>query len=609
MIIAMTGEGVLRKLVVVLALLLVPGLAWGQKDQKNKKNPPPQQQRQRQQPQPQMRQRQQPQPQQRPQPQMRQGRQISPYQQRQPMAVQPQRREYPRQQPNQRMGAQPRTYPGGTERGPHPGVAQPGIHPVPMENRPGMRPGGAIMSRPQRLLPPQESQERIQSFNRSRAGMSGINSRPLPPGRVIALQNGHHVIETNEGRRLEVRPNGTLERVRMPDGREAAFRADGRIRSFRTPNGMIVEHGFHGERRIVTRGSRGDRVVSMGPHRGYYERPYYTRHGATYVQRTYVFNRVTYTRVYRSYSYNGVTYYRYAPINYYHLGYYRWASSPWPAPVRYQWGWYAAPPPWYAYYGTYFAPAPSYPTASLWLTDFLLAANLEAAYEDHANAEATPGQANATTPEAQSKSFTPQAAAAGDESAQLNLEVKEEVAQEVKQQLADEQTAAANPEQDASAADQPPPALSPLHKTFVVSTTLAEMTDEGQECQLTAGDVIKRLDTTPDQNSSVRTLVRSSKPGDCERESVILVQVNDLQEMHNSFQAQVDSGLKTLAENQGQGGIPSAPDVTLSPGEAPPPAPDAAYAERALQKQQSAADAAETELQQEASSQQDGPNN
>jgi hypothetical protein len=504
--------------------------------------------------------------------------------------------------------------------GPYRDSAQPGMRPAsPMGNRPGIQPGRAVMSRQPRLLPPQESQERIQTFNRSRAGMSGINSRPLPPGRVIALQNGHHVIETNEGRRLEVRQNGTLERVRMPDGREAAFRPDGKIRSFRTPNGMVVEHGFHGERRVVTMGPRGDRVVSMGRHRGYYERPYYTRHGATYVQRTYVMNNVTYTRVYRSYRFKGATYYRYAPVRYYHPAYYRWVDSPWPAPVHYQWGWYAAPPPWYGYYGTYFAPAPVYPTASLWLTDFLLAANLEAAFQTRENADAAQAQAGNAAPEAESKFFSPQSAAAEDESAQLTPEVKQEIAEEVARQLADERAAAASSQQGAATspeqggpapdADQSPPALNPTHKTFVVSSTLTEMTDEGKECQLTAGDVLKRLDTTPDQNNSVRTLVRSARPGDCERESVVLVSVNDLQEMQNSFQAGVDSGLKTLADNQGQGGLPPAPDASVLPGEAPPPAADTGYAVTALQKQQSAADAAENEMVQDASAQQGQPNN
>jgi hypothetical protein len=442
--------------------------------------------------------------------------------------------------------------------------------------------------------------------------MRGINGRPLPRGQVLVRPDGRQIISTSRGRRIEVRPNGTVERIRMSDGREAAFRRDGRIRSFRTPNGMLVEHGLHGQRRIVTVGPRGDRVVSMGPHRGYYQRPYYTRGGATYVQRTYVVNSVTYTRVYRSYYYGGATYYGYAPVYYYHPVYYGWAYNPWPAPVYYQWGWYAAPPPWYAYYGPYFAPAPAYPTASLWLTDFLLAADLQAAYQARADANAdaqAQGQANQAAPQAQANSYAPQPAAAGNESVQLTPEVKQEIAEEVRRQLADEQAAASNPQQAAPAADQAPPALNPIHKTFVVSTTLAETTDEGQECQLTAGDVLKRLDTTPDQNNSVRTLVRSSKPGDCERESVVPVSVNDLQEMQNNLQAQIDSGLKTLADNQGKSGLPSPPDVAVVPGEVPPPAADTDYAETALQKQQSAADAAENQMEQDALAQQGQPNN
>ena len=70
-------------------------------------------------------------------------------------------------------------------------------------------------------------------------------------------------------------------------------------------------------------------------------------------------------------------YYRYVPGYYYHPGF---MAGPTirgqPLFITIGAGLLA---PWF--YGGYFAPAPYYPTASLWLTDYLLAENLKHAYE------------------------------------------------------------------------------------------------------------------------------------------------------------------------------------------------------------------------------------
>ena len=141
---------------------------------------------------------------------------------------------------------------------------------------------------------------------------------------------------------------------------------------------MHIEHGLNGSRRIEST-HNGARIVTTGRHSGYVQRPYVTRGGRTYVSRTVVINHVAYARVYRSYSYHGYCcYYGYHPAFYYGPAYYGWAYNPWPAPVYYGWGWGGAP--WYGYYGGYFAPYPTYPSAAFWLTDYLIAANLQAAY-------------------------------------------------------------------------------------------------------------------------------------------------------------------------------------------------------------------------------------
>jgi hypothetical protein len=67
--------------------------------------------------------------------------------------------------------------------------------------------------------------------------------------------------------------------------------------------------------------------------------------------------------------------------------------------------------------------------------------------------------------------------------------------------------------------------------------------------------------------------------------------------MHNQFRQQIDSGLKTLADNQGKNRLPAAPDTHTSAGEVPAPAPDDVQAE--LQKQQADANQTETEVKQQ----------
>lgn len=60
----------------------------------------------------------------------------------------------------------------------------------------------------------------------------------------------------------------------------------GHVRSIQA-HGVKVERTTHGARHVETV-HNGRRVVAMGGHRGYMERPYLNRNGRTYVQRTYV---------------------------------------------------------------------------------------------------------------------------------------------------------------------------------------------------------------------------------------------------------------------------------------------------------------------------------
>ena len=397
--------------------------------------------------------------------------------------------------------------------------------------------------------------------------------------------------------------------VALKGGGQASIRPNGQIRSV-DKNGMHIEHGMHGGRTVVSE-HNGARVVTTGRHGGYVQRPYAVRNGHTYVSRTYVVNGHAYAHVYRSYNYGGRAYYGYYPGYYYHPGFYGWAYNPWPAPVAWGWGWGGAP--WYGYYGGYFAPYSVYPTAAFWLTDYLLSASLQAAYAARAEANASAGQADASAAPADGGDQT---AASGDSNAAtLTPEVKQAIADEVKAQLASEQAAAApaassgSSSGSTSGAPQPtassgevPAALDPAHTTFIVASDLA-VTADGQECGLTQGDVLTRIDNTPDADQKVTVLVTSSKKTDCASGKKVAVSIDDLQEMHNHFMEQVDEGLKTLADKQGTGGLPKAPDTaTTTGGEVPQPPPDTSAA-AALQDQQAAADQTEAQVVKEAFSQ------
>jgi hypothetical protein len=341
----------------------------------------------------------------------------------------------------------------------------------------------------------------------------------------------------------------------------------------RTPNGRVIE----------THLSNGARVVSTSRGRGFVERPLVSRPG--YVQRTYVVGGRNSVRIYRGgYMYHGIAYNRYIPGYYYRPGFYAWAYNPWLSPAYYAWGWGAAP--WF--YDGYFAPAPFYPTASLWLTDYLVAADLQAAYD------AQQGGDGAVT-----QSAPPAAGGSADanayNSSAVSPAMRQAIADEVQRQLDAERAAAANPQQGkaAPAGDQAPPALDPDGRVFVVSTSL-QVNDANTPCSLTPGDIISRVDDTPGSDNAVGVSVLTSKKSDCRPGSQPRVMVSDLQEMQNDMHAQLDEGLQTLAKNQGTNGLPPAPDAVAVPNAAGQGVADNAAGQ--IQQQQADADQTEKEV-------------
>jgi len=184
----------------------------------------------------------------------------------------------------------------------------------------------------------------------------------------------------------------SVKQVSLRGGGTARVRSNGQIRSVNR-NGMHIEHNLHGGRTVVSERG-GKRIVTTGQHGGYVQKSYMTRGGHSYYSRTYYDHGHYRTGVYRGYNYRGYHYYGYHPGFYYNPGFYGWAGRPWGAPVYWgvgAWGWGGAP--WYAYYG--FTPYASYPGPAFWLTDYLIAANLQAAYADvGAGSPALPGIVN-----------------------------------------------------------------------------------------------------------------------------------------------------------------------------------------------------------------------
>jgi hypothetical protein len=354
---------------------------------------------------------------------------------------------------------------------------------------------------------------------------------------------------------------------------------------------LAIHRDVHGGTRFETRRADGRRVVGYGHGRGFTERAYYRTGNRVYVQRTYIYGGRHYVVAYRSYSYRGVVYYRYAPVYYYHPVFYGWVYNPWAAPVYYRWGWVGDP--WYPYYGYYFAPYPYYANASLWLTDYLLAENLRLAYEARANADA-----------AAAADYAAQGAAPAPQQTQVTLtpEVKQMIAEEVQRQLAAERAAAdqtqgaqASAAQAATSAEEAPPALDPNQRIFIVASNVDLAGNQG-ECAVTAGDVLMRTGTTPNEQNKIAVNVVTSKKGDCPVNTNADVDVAELQEMHNQFREKLDSGLKTLADNQGKNGLPPAPNTQTVKGEAPPPQADNDAASE-LQDQEKSGEQTEQEVQ------------
>ena len=375
------------------------------------------------------------------------------------------------------------------------------------------------------------------------------------------------------------------------NGHEAHYDRGGHVREVRGRDG-------HGREMAIRHDARGGRVIERGDHRvfvnraghGYVDRRF-GYHGHEFAARSYYYHGHPYAVYYNRWAYHGVFLEGYAPVAYYPPAFYGWVYNPWVAPVPYTWGFVAAP--WYAAYGWYFTPAPVYATASLWLTDYLIAQSLEAAYQERQDAAAAAAAA---------------AAPAAGGPVVMTPEVKQAIAAEVQRQIALENAESqqqGKTDLDPNSSGLPrilAEASAANPRIFVLGSGLTVDDATGQECTLTEGDVLRLSSPTPADATAANLQVFASKPQECAKGAVVAVQLTDLQEMQNHMRANIDNGMKDLQAHKG--GLPAPPaSAAASPTPAayapvaPPPDPNVASE---LAQEAKDADAAENEVLAEA---------
>jgi hypothetical protein len=438
------------------------------------------------------------------------------------------------------------------------------------------------------------SQTQIERLNASRSNMTGINRRPLPAGEMTVHPNGRMTLKAEGGRQYGLRANGTIASYSDRE-KTVSFDKQGKVSSIHTAS-MDIHNGAHGQRTIISHRADGSKVVSTGRHSGYVERNV-VMNNRSYVQRTTVINQRVYTRTFLANGFGGVAF---VPPAFFAPGFYGWAYYPWAAPISFTWGWFGAP--WYA--GPYFVASPRYPSAAFWLTDYMIGETLATAYQLHHDAAGFDDVSDDMSGDGSAADLTDAGTSADGDSAPetaradattpITAELKAELAEEIRQQLTNDNAEATNPSQ--ASFDMLPAALSTPNHVFVVSNDLDVTTTDQQLCALQAGDMLQLMTPAASDSGLVELRVASSKRLDCPAGVLVSVSLTDLQEMQNSFQAQIEAGLGTLRDNQGRNGLPSAPpDAVSAPprpvtGLAPFSAADSAVA---LDQQREQADQAE----------------
>jgi hypothetical protein len=404
-------------------------------------------------------------------------------------------------------------------------------------------------------------------LNSKRSLMRGINQKPLPEGKITVHANGNLTLRTSEGRQYGVRANGTISSF-SANGTSSSFNKKGQMTYLHTEK-TDVRHSRNGQRMAVTRVDNHTTVTVIGNHRGYIERTV-EHNNRTYVQRAVVVNNRVVTHTFVVYGFHGVVLTHYVSPVFYAPVFYSWVYHPWVRPAIYRWSWFGEP--WYLGPNPYFVAFASYPSASFWLTDYVLSQTLAAGYSEQQDvtADSSGGDdvsADNSSPDDETDVSDKLRAPV---TTPITPELKEAIADEVREQIAAENSAAIHPDNAAASYGELPSVLNERNHVFVASSVLEVTAGDQERCELQPGDVL-RLTTPPSDNSPlVELTVASSRKMDCPVGARVNVSMQAVQEMQNNLREQVASGLTTLKTNQGKDGLPVAPAEALSMPPLPP---------------------------------------
>ncbi|MGB6830389.1 MAG: hypothetical protein WBE41_20245 [Terracidiphilus sp.] len=402
---------------------------------------------------------------------------------------------------------------------------------------------------------------------------------PTANGAHSTTSNGIHSTTANGAHSTATGGNRTSPTNRTATGRVAPAgshtsqtrngavtrRANGGVSDVHdAKRGMDIHHGLDGGRRVSVTRHDGSRLVAERGRRGFIERRY-NYHGHDFARRSYYWHGRQYDRFYRGYYYHGAFMNVYAPGFYYAPAFYGWAYNPWYTPVPYAWGWGGSP--WFGFYGAYFTPYPVYAGPAFWLTDYLIAEQLQAAYAAQAAAAQTDGmlQVPWSAPVLVASLADPPLLPGDASAPALSPEIKQQVTDEVKAEIALENSEAQQNTQGQDA----DPGSSGVERlledgkqhVFVAGDSLDVTDSTGAECALSDGDVLQFSGPAPAASETDLSLtVLASKGGkECGTSATVTVAVTDLQEMHNHLRETIDQGMQELKTKQGTGGLPAAP--------------------------------------------------
>jgi hypothetical protein len=306
------------------------------------------------------------------------------------------------------------------------------------------------------------------------------------------------------------------------------------------------------------------------------------------MSRTFVSGgHVLYTHVYQRHVWHqfgrAFAYETFVPAVRYPGVYYAWALAAWPRPVTYTWGWQVQP--WYPIYGSLFTPYPVYPSPDLWMTDYIIAQNMQTAYQAQTVVPAsqpapqgTPAAAPAAdssvavpavrpsnaarapqpsdAPPAPQSSGTPSAPVAPPPA--ITPQVKAQLTAQIRVQLQEQQAAAATPV--TLTTQSTPPALRPNHVFFQVVQPLdVPLGSASGHCSLSADDYIKRTGGMSNDDWMIPVVVELSRPSDCPEGLRTRIGLNDLNAMENEQEAQVMEAMQAASKSMGPNGPPSGP--------------------------------------------------